>query len=169
MKRTSQTAMLGLVGLMVTACAPAITYPPEEGVLTSNAVPAEPVPLLMAKAIELTHTRHGQGDDFAVNLPPGTPPDIYDRVIRRIGAGHPMRDPDEPAYHVTRVASQGFEATVDLFYPKPDGTYGFATLSFHREVVGGWRHEHTRVWQTGDQPPPPSYTEVVTGAAPREQ
>jgi hypothetical protein len=77
-----------------------------------------------------------------------------------------MHDPNEPAYHVTRVTSQGVEASVDLFYPKRDGTHQFVTMTFHREMVGGWRYQRTRAWQTGDQPPPPAYPEAVAGTEP---
>jgi hypothetical protein len=160
--------LLGLSGLIATACAPAVTYPPEEGVMTSTTLANEPVPTLMADAIEFAHGRWGEGGKIAVNLPPGTPLRVYDKVITRLGTGHPMEDPNEPAYHVTRVTSQGFEAKVDLFYPKPDGTYEFVTLTFHREMVGGWQHRNTRVWQTGDEAPPPAYPEAVAGTSPEE-
>jgi hypothetical protein len=152
----------------VTACAPAITYPPEEGVMTSRSAADEPVPTLMARAIEYAHAEWGDEGGLAINLPAGTPRSVYDKVIKRLGAGHPMQDPEEPAYHVTRVSSQANEALVDLFYPKPDGSYGFVTLTFHMQLVGGYQHRLTRVWQTGDQPPPPSYPEAVAGTSPEE-
>ena len=74
MRRTSTTVLLALSGLFATACAPAITYPPEEGVLTSRPAADEPVPTLMAKAIEYAHAEWGEEGDPAINLPPGTPP-----------------------------------------------------------------------------------------------
>jgi hypothetical protein len=166
MKRISPRVLLGLSSLFATACSPAITYPPEQGVMTSSTAATEPVPTLMAEAIEFAYDRWGDGGEFAINLPPGTAPEVYDKVIQRLGGGRPMQDPDEPAYHVTRVSSQGFEATVDLFYPKPDGAHQFVTMTFHREMVGGWQHQHTRAWQTGDQPPPPAYAEALAGTSP---
>jgi hypothetical protein len=79
-----------------------------------------------------------------------------------------MEDPDEPAYHVTRVSSQASEAVIDLFYPKPDGSYKFVTLTFQMQLIGGYQHYMTRTWDTGDQPPPPSYPEVVAGTTPED-
>jgi hypothetical protein len=168
MRRTSTTVLLALSGLLATACAPAITYPLEEGVMTSRSAANEPVPTLMAKSIEYAHTEWGEEGDLAINLPPGTPPAVYNKVIKRLGAGHPMQDPDEPAYHVTRVSSQGHEALIDLFYPKPDGTYGYVTLTFRLQLIGGYQHHTTRTWHTGDQPPPPAYPETVVGTSPQE-
>jgi hypothetical protein len=166
MRRISATLCLGLGCLLATACSPAITYPPEEGVVSSRAAPGEPVPTLMADAIEYAHDQWGEGENFAINLPAGTPPWVYKKVIKRIGAGHPMEDPDEPAYHVTRVSSQGNTGMVDLFYPKPDGDYGYVTLTFRLQPIGGYRHMTTRTWHTGDEPPPPNYPDVVAGASP---
>ncbi|MHC4967231.1 MAG: hypothetical protein ACYTF4_01290 [Planctomycetota bacterium] len=168
MRRTLTTVLLALSGLLTTACAPAITYPLEEGVMTSRSAANEPVPTLMAKAIEYAHTEWGEEGDPAINLPPGTPPGVYDKVIKRLGVGHPLEDPDEPAYHVTRVSSQGNEALIDLFHPKPDGTYGYVTLTFRLQLIGGYQHRTTRTWQTGDQPPPPAYPETVVGTSPEE-
>lgn len=166
MERISAALLLGLGCLAAAACAPAITYPSEEGVMTSRASPGEPVPTLMAYAIEYAHDQWGEGEDFAINLPAGTPAWVYGRVAKRIGAGHPMTDPDEPAYHVTRVSSQGGTGKVDLLYPKPGGAYGYVTLTFKMQLIGGYRHETTRSWQTSDRPPPPNYPGAVADAAP---
>ena len=168
MRRIPHLVLLGLSGLVATACAPAITYPPEEGVMTSQSAASEPVPTLMAKAIEYAHDQWGDGGEIAINLPAGTPVSVYDKVIERLGTGHPMEDPNEPAYHVTRVSSQASEALVDLFYPKSGSTYGFVTLTFRMQLVGGYQHSITRVWHIGDQPPPPAYPEVVAGTTPED-
>jgi hypothetical protein len=165
MKRTLHAVLLGLGTLLAGACAPAITYPAEEGVMSSSSAANAPVPTLMAHAIHYAYGHWGDGGPLAINLPPGTPPSVYDRVIKLLGTGHPQEDPDDPAYHVTRVSSQMSDAMVDLFFPKPDGTYQFVTLTFHLELVGGWQHRMTRAWDTGDQPPPPGYPAAVAEAA----
>jgi hypothetical protein len=165
MRRISATLLLGLACLFAAACSPAITYPPEKGVLTSRASPGEPVPTLMAYAIEYAHDQWGWEEDFAINLPAGTPAWVYEKVIKRIGGGHPLEHPGEPAYHVTRVSSQGNTGMVDLFYPKPDGDYGYATLTFELQLIGGYEHSATRIWQTREQPPAPNYPDAVAGAS----
>lgn len=157
------------VALLAGGCAPWATYPPDEGALDLSGPRTEPVPTLMVTSIQFLHSRHSLGDEFAVNLPPGTPPQVYEWVLSRVGGGHPMEDPDEPAYHVAKIRVRGLKAQVDVFYPVDPvdgGGYRFATISFHGDIVKGYTHEGTRVWHTGDQPPAPSY---VRAAGPQGQ
>lgn len=157
-----------LLVLALGGCAAVATYPGEKGTVDLSAPANEPIPTLMAVAIQYTYARYGDEDDFAINLPPGTKSALYDKVIRKVGAGHPMQDPDEPAYHITKVMARGLDGKVDIFYPLPDGTYEYATLTFHRDPLQGYLHERTRVWRTGDQPPPPGYIAplATAGATP---
>lgn len=162
--KTHASALMLLLALP--ACAPIATYPPEKGIINPSAATNEPIPTLMAEGIRYAYARWGDEDDFGINLPPGTPPQIYEKVIRRVGAGHPMEDPDEPAYHVTQVLARGLEGNVDLFYPTADGSYRLVTLTFRRHGLQGYRHERTKVWRTGEEPPPPHYTrEEATASA----
>lgn len=154
-------ALCCLVLVSAGACAPVATYPPEEGVVDMSAPANEPVPTLMAVSISYARSEYGGGDDFAINLPPQTPTAMYDKVIRRVGAGHPMTDPDEPTYHVTKVMARGLNGSVDMFCPAGDGDYEFVTFTFRRDPFGKYTHERTRVWKTGEQPPPPAYTGPV--------
>ena len=160
MPRTQSAALIGIASVLLGlqgGCAAWATYPPIDETADWSGPARQPVPTLMADAIRVTRERKGGPTDFAINLPPGTPPAVYDQVIKRLGAGHPMKDLDEPAYHVTKVMSRGFNAKVDLFYPTPKGDYTFATISLERGPHGSYRHVYTRRWQTGDQPPPPAY------------
>ena len=52
---------------------------------------------------------------------------------------------------------RGRNVTVDVFYPRPEGGYQFATISFQGDLVRGFQHERTRPWQTLDVPPGPNY------------
>ncbi len=146
-----------LIGIAMTGCAPVATYPPDQGALDLSGPRTEPVPTLMTEAIRFAHYRYGEDGEFAINLPPGTPPQVYGWVIRRLGAGHPMQDPAEPTYHVTKVLVRGRHGFVDLFYPTEGGAYQFATISLEGDFVSGYRHVGTRLWSTGDEPPPPHF------------
>ncbi len=156
-------AMFVLV-LALSACAPVATFPREQGTINPSARLNEPIPTLMAESIKYAWSRYGNEEEIAINLPPGTPPAVYDKVIRRIGAGRPMEIPDEPAYHVTRVLARGLEGHVDLFYPTEAGGYEMVTLTFRRDVLGSYRHEHTRVWRIGEEPPGPNYPTQTAAA-----
>ena len=70
MRRTPPLVLLGLSSLFAGACAPAIMYPPEQGVLASSVTANEPVPTLMAKAIGYANAEWGDEGDLIVNLPP---------------------------------------------------------------------------------------------------
>lgn len=150
-------------GGVVGGCAPWATYPPDEGGLDLSGPRTEPVPTLMIQAVLFMDSRYGTGDDFAINLPPGTPSKVYEWVIRRVGSGHPMEDPQERAYHVTKVRVRGLKAQVDVFYPKRPGEYQFATLSFQGDMIRGYELEGTRLWHTGDLPPPPGHVAQPAG------
>ena len=144
-------------------CAPWATYPPDEGGLDLSGPRTEPVPTLMVESVQAVRARTNLGSEFAVNLPPGTPPQVYDWVLRRIGSGHAMEDPAEPAFHVTKVRVRGRQAQVDVFFPDSDGEYEFATLTFTGDVIAGYALDGTRIWHTNHSPPPPGYLPAVAG------
>ena len=157
---------LSLVCLLsaAAACTPFATYPQGDRPVPPHAAVNDPIPTLMAVSIEWSNRLYGTSDDPAINLPPGSSPDLYQRVIRRLHTGHPMLDPKEPAIHVMQVRSRGLRGDIDIFVPKADGTYAFATVTFFRDPFKGYVHEHTRWWETGDVPPGPNY-----GMPPAEQ
>ncbi len=168
MKNHAIAVIAGLSTLSLGACTPLATYPASTGPVNPQAVVNEPIPTLIVETIDYAHTLHGQGSDFAINLPAGTSPRLYERVIARLGGGHPMLDPDEPAYHVTEVRSKGLMGSVDLFFPMDDGSYAFVTITFRRDLIHGYVHESTRWWDTGDQPPGPGYAAAPKPAADEE-
>ncbi len=158
-----------LCSIPVSGCAPLATFPPDVGGLGLSAPSLEPIPTVMAEAIRYAHGRYGSSEEFAINLPAGTPTAVYDRVIMLIGDGHPMQDPQEYTYHVTKVRVRGRNITVDVFYPRPEGGYQFATISFQGDLVRGYQHERTRPWQTLDKPPGPNYVAASAPASAGQQ
>ncbi len=47
----------------------------------------------MTESIRYAQSRNGDSADvFAINLPPQTPPAVYETVFRRLGGGHPQLD-----------------------------------------------------------------------------
>ena len=137
----------------LSACSPVATYPIDSRAHTLNTIVYEPVPTLMAESIDFACTTYDPDGDPAFNLPAGTTMQLYDRVIAHLGNGHPQVSPDEPAISITKVRSRGFEGSVDLFIPTIDGSYSFATLTFHRNPFAPFRHTSTRWWNLGEQPP----------------
>ena len=146
---------VALVGMLAaaSACTPFATYPPADNkAINPQAAVNDPIPALMVGSIEYSQTIYATSGDPAINLPAGSSRNLYKRVIHRLGTGHPMTDPKELAYQITQVRARGTKAQVDIFVPRADGTYGFATLYFGH-TLKGYRVEHIRWWETGDQPP----------------
>ena len=94
-----------VVVMLLTAggCAPWATYPPDEGGMDLSGPRTEPVPTLMVESLMVMKDQADVGTEYAVNLPPGTPAQVYDWVLGRVGSGHPMLDPSELTFHVTKV------------------------------------------------------------------
>ncbi|MCZ6836857.1 MAG: hypothetical protein O7G85_13860 [Planctomycetota bacterium] len=153
-------ALSMLVGVLfgLTSCNTFSTYPPVE--ITGNMTNPgyEPYPTLMLESIRFAHDHYGSGlKDFAINLPPGVPAEIYDRIIRKLGAGHPQIDPSEKAYHILELRVRGGEAEVDLVYPRPSRIYEMVTIKFRRKLVEGWTVLSSRLWRIKVDIPPPNY------------
>jgi len=150
----------------LSACAPIATYPSDNRDLTLRTVVREPIPTLMAEAIDYACTTYDPDGNPSINLPAGTSMKLYDRVIAHLGTGHPQVDPDEPAISITKVRSRGFEGSVDLFIPDIDGYHSFATLTFRRDAFSGYRHIRTKWWDIAETPPAVNYIVLQQHDAP---
>lgn len=135
------------------------TYPPVEVTSRLQRPAAEPLPTIIADSIKYTREHYTNGQDLPINLPTGMPASVYDKVIAHLGAGQPMQSSGEKAVHITEVRTRGFDAAVDLMYPRSDTLYQPVTLTLQRSVLAGWRVIATRTWQYKDATPPgPNFT-----------
>ena len=157
---------LGLAVATLSACSPVATYPSDSRALTQTAAVREPVPTLMAEAINYACATYDPDGDPAINLPAGTSMKLYDRVIAHLGSGHPQVNPDEPAISITKVRSRGFVGSIDLFIPTIDGSHSFATLTFRRDAFNGYRYVRTKWWDIAETPPAVNYVVLQQHDAP---
>jgi len=148
------------------ACTPMATYPKIDGAIDWTGPQIEPVPRLMTEAIRHAWERNGSAGDPAINLPPGTPASIYDTVITRIGAGHPLIDPAEAGYHVETVRVRGMSGEVDLVYPGAAGQFEYATISLNRGITNNWHVTASRLWRIRITAPEPNYVAPAPPAEP---
>jgi hypothetical protein len=151
-----------LVGAIAAAficagCTPWATYPPVEGSVDMSSSSLSPIPELMAEAIWYAHARDGRGDEIVFNLPEGTPQDVYGRIQKRLEGGRPMREIDEPAYHVVEVRVRTVDSEVDVIHPDNDGNPQQITIAFRQNLLTGFRVERVRVWRYHVEAPPPHY------------
>lgn len=158
LKLTIAGILLLMSSLAQIGCKAGSTYPSPNMTGTLIDPTMEPLPTLMAKAIRFAHIRYGEGsEDFAINLPEGTPHEVYSRVIRKLGGGHPQTDPAEPAYHILEIRSKRLEAEVDIIYPREGSIYELVTISLSRRLVEGWVVLSSRLWRTQVRHPGPNY------------
>jgi hypothetical protein len=181
MPRIAALLLMTTVALIAAGCAPYATFPPVEVDAASRMSRAtfEPFPTLMAEAIRYTHDQYGDGAaDFAWNLPRDTPHGVYTMVEKRLGAGRPMKETNERAFHVQTVRARGVEAEVDVIYPRSDGRHELVTIWFRNEILkGGWQVKRARPWYIEvEAPPAPTFvpppgtgpdTRVVSGEGDR--
>ena len=159
MRNIHSAAILGLAAVSLTACSPVATFPSDTRALDRDSVASEPVPTLIAEAVNYASAMYDSDGDPAINLPTGTSMVLYARVIDRLGDGHPQLDPDEPAFSIVKVRARGSDGEVDLFIPNIDGSHSFATLTFHRDFAK-YTHVRTKWWDTGELPPPVNYVVI---------
>jgi len=163
MLRVSRHGCLLALGaaLVMAGCSPWSTYPPVEtrAAQALSRPTFEPVPTVMALAIDYARTEYLPGKDLAINLPQGANWEVYQRVFGKLeGGGRPLIDDKEPAIHIKEVRTRSFDAQVDLIYPRGDGLNQLATISMHSEVFKDWRVTSARLWQIRDvQTPEPHY------------
>jgi hypothetical protein len=163
----SALAAVSLLG----ACSPWQTYPNVESSLSIGSAKTEPVPSLMAESIRHSHDKWGNRTysqtEPVINLPEGTPAEVYVTVTEKLGGGQPMMSPGQPAYHVTQVRVRALDAEVDLMYPAGDGLMREATLYFEKDVWSKFRVTGVRPWRVPvRETPPPHYTPEPVESAP---
>lgn len=150
--------------LMAGSCAPFATYPPIEGARSIDNPAYEPVPSIMAAAIQHVHARFGGEREYFINLPAGCPAKVYDLVIRKLGAGAPMTQHDQWTYHVTQVRSRAMNAECDLVFPRAGGGVGQITLHLRKEL-SGYSVQSSKIWNLPVEVPPPHYVPDATDAS----
>lgn len=152
-------ALLLAIGLSVaaisTGCTAWATYPPIPGAAQIGRPEFEPVPTIMAEAILFAHDRHGEAigiqDEIVFNLPEGTSPNTYDRVIYRLRKtelpARWMTEADDTAIHIESVRIRANAAQVDIIYPRQDGHHELVMLSMRQKFFNQYEVEGSRLWR----------------------
>ena len=176
-RRHALSASLVLVAAGLTAgCAPWATYPPVEHTSKLVNPTFEPIPTLMAGAVQYSHEHYGTVSDATFNLPAGISHKVYDKVVEKLGYGRPMQPQDTLAYHVTAVRTRGPEAEVDVIVPRADGLHELVTVRFKQKFARGYEVATAREWRVRADPPMSNYiappqpeTEVVNAESANTQ
>jgi hypothetical protein len=146
-----------ILAALLGACTPRITVPAPQGSVSMGSIATEPVPTVMAKSIQFSNEWYGTDAPPVINLPRGTPPEVYGAVIRRLGEGVPMTDPSQRAFHIESVRISGTTAEVDMIHPGTIGEYQSVTIYLDDALFRGWQVNNSRPWRFRVTPPAPHY------------
>ena len=95
-----------------------------------------------------------EGEEIVFNLPPGTPAEVYRRVIGHLGAARPIRHSWERAVHVMEVRARAVESEVEVIVGSP-GIAAYGTgVEYTVSILNGQRVT-LRVGHTNVTPPSP--------------
>ncbi len=153
--RCTAVMLLLWTSICLWSCAPAATYPPTEGTV-SMGPSSPPIPELMAESVRFTNAREGRGEPVVINLPPNTPPNVWEEVLRRLPDARPMLDAGELAYHVQQVRLDGSNAEVDLIYRRENFNQ-LTTVVFEGAPFRPWRALYLKNWRVITESPGPNY------------
>jgi hypothetical protein len=132
-----------------------------------------PIPQLMSMSIAHVHELDGRNEEIVFNLPPDTPPRVYDRVSELLGSGRPMQEVGETAIHVIEVRVRAVQSEVDLVHLNADGEPQEMTIGYRQNLLKGFRIEFVRPWRYRVVMPPADYLrdplETVPVEEPAEQ
>lgn len=145
------------IAVFLGACTPRITVPSPQGTVSMGTIATEPVPTVMAKSIQFANEWYGTDQQPVINLPRGTPPEVYAVVIRRMGEGVPMTDASQKAFHIEAVRISGTTAEVDMIHPGTIGEYQSVTIYLDDAMFRGWQVNNSRPWRFRVTPPQPNY------------
>jgi hypothetical protein len=117
-----------------------------------------PIPRLMAIAIASAFCPVKrscvEGEEIVFNLPPGTPSDVYQRVIGHLGTARPIRHSWERAVHVMEVRARAVESEVEVIVGSP-GVSAYGTgVEYTVSILNGQRVT-LRIGRSNVTPPAP--------------
>jgi hypothetical protein len=155
MQRLLVIAVLVSVGF-IGGCTPWATFPPIEGAVDFNNPALEPIPTLMARAIQRAAEQDETSGTIVFNLPEDTPESVWRKVAERLGDAKAMTTAGQAAYHVTTVRIRTVEGEVDVVSSGPDEVPQLRTIGF-KQQIDGWKIVSTRNWRVRITAPEPHY------------
>ena len=124
--------------------------------------------MVVSRALENAITKHPVSGPYAINLPVGTTPESFERIISELpeGAMIPFEgmSSDVPVYHIGRIWIRASDAKVDVVYPfqRADGTGQDQSVTIWLSGgVRAWRVHREQYWASGTIPTPPIYVPII--------
>ncbi len=123
---------------------------------------------VITEALSTVIAKHPPKGDYVINLPAGTTPETFEKIIAELPAGATMPfdgiSSDLPVYHIGRVWIRASDAKVDVIYPFTgyDGAKSDQNVTvWLNGGVRRWRAYREQSWSAGTIPTPPIYVPIV--------
>lgn len=138
--------------LVLPACAPFATYPPDGNGPRTYPWMA-PGPEVMATGLMQAHARIAPDSPFVYNLPAGISRMAWDDVQNRLGSNaRPMKPGDTVVWNLERFGIRNTRAFTDIGYWQ-DGKGVLITVSMERQNIAPFKVTHVQRWYVSMEPP----------------
>jgi hypothetical protein len=165
--RASSLSILTLA-VLLTGCVSYTNVPvPESAPAFKSANHGQSI-MVVTRALETVITQHPVSGPYVINLPAGTTPESFEKIIADIPDGAIMpyegMSEDLPVYHIGRIWIRASDAKVDVIYPftRADGIAQDQNVTIW--LSGGvrtWRAYREQYWSAGTIPTPPIYVPIL--------
>ena len=123
---------------------------------------------VVTRALEAVIAEHPTEGSYLINLPAGTTPETFEKIIADLPAGAIMpvdgMSDDIPTFHIGRIWIRASDAKVDVIYPFT-GLDGITTDQNVTVWLSGgirkWKAYRQQHWTAGTIPTPPMYVPII--------
>ena len=168
--KAMQLGVLGISGLLIglTGCVSYTNVPVPASAPAFESANHWASVSVITEALSTVIAKHPPKGDYVINLPAGTTPETFEKIIAELPAGATMPfdgiSSDLPVYHIGRVWIRASDAKVDVIYPFTgyDGAKSDQNVTvWLNGGVRRWRAYREQSWSAGTIPTPPIYVPIV--------
>lgn len=170
MQRTASIVVVALMCCSLPAvlggCNMKAAYPQQDGWQQLDPF-LDPVPQVMARALDASHAATDPSVPLIWNLPPGMQRTVWNKVGVLLGTGAtPMTKDGERVWSVERVRVNGSLAEADIVWRNADGLWQLMTVHLEGAALAPYRVTYLQRWRLPESAAPSCNNPGQAGAAP---
>ena len=150
MQRTASiviTALLLALPVALGGCNMKAAYPQQDGWQQLDPF-LDPVPQVMARALDASHAATDPSVPLVWNLPPGMQKTVWNKVTSLLGTGAVAMTKDgERVWSIERVRVNGSFAEVDVLWRNADGLWQLMTVHLEGAAMAPYRVTYLQRWR----------------------
>lgn len=132
---------------MLGGCNMKAAYPQQDGWQQLDPF-LDPVPQVMARALDASHAATDPSVPLVWNLPPGMQKTVWNKVATLLGSGAAAMTKDgERVWSVERVRVNGSFAEVDVLWRNADGLWQLMTVHLEGAALAPYRVTYLQRWR----------------------